>query len=242
MSGIHKVSAAALTVRAKYGILIVYIGGDTHYKKRDVRHIRPRGVTPIQKNIRVIDEQGTEYETTYPKRAKGLVKNGRARFIDEHTICLARPPIHRLETKQMEQNQNLTEREIFLQIAQLQKQLTEDVMSSLHHLSDAISSLLDDGNLTLPEHVAEVCNVFAAREATFSEMLAFYRKLYDDIHNRDRQQVELIGVAFERLSTQVSGSDLQNEDKAAVFFEIEQHIAALTDKYLSGKFDGKQTE
>ena len=142
----------------------------------------------------------------------------------------------------MEQNQNLTEREIFLQIAQLQKQLTEDVMSSLHHLSDAISSLLDDGNLTLPEHVAEVCNVFAAREATFSEMLAFYRKLYDNIHNKDRQQVELIGVAFERLSTQVSGSDLQNEDKAAVFFEIEQHIAALTDKYLSGKFDGKQTE
>ncbi len=201
-----------------------------------------KGVTPIQKNIRVIDEQGTEYETTYPKRAKGLVKNGRARFIDEHTICLARPPVHRLETKQMEQNQNLTEREIFLQIAQLQKQLTEDIQSSLHHLSDAISSLLDDGNLTLPEHVAEVCNVFAAREATFSEMLAFYRKLYDDIHNKDRQQVELIGVAFERLSTQVSGSDLQNEDKAAVFFEIEQHIAALTDKYLSGKFDGKQTE
>lgn len=200
------------------------------------------GVTPITKNIRVIDEQGTEYETTYPKRAKGLVKNGRSRFIDEHTICLARPPVHRLETKQMEQNQSLTEREIFLQIAQLQKQLTENSQSSLHRLSDAISSLLDDGNLTLPDHVAEVCNVFAAREATFSEMLAFYRKLYDDVHNRDRQQVELIGVAFDRLSTQVSGSDLQNEDKAAVFFEIEQHITALTDKYLSGKFDGKQTE
>lgn len=142
----------------------------------------------------------------------------------------------------MEQNQSLTEREIFLQIAQLQKQLTEDVMSSLHHLSDAISSLLDDGNLTLPEHVAEVCNVFAAREATFSEMLAFYRKLYDDIHNKDRQQIELIGVAFDRLTAQVSGSDIQNEEKASVFCEIAQHITALTDKYLSGKFDGKQTE
>lgn len=142
----------------------------------------------------------------------------------------------------MEQNQNLTEREIFLQIAQLQKQLTEDIMSSLHHLSDAISSLLDDGNLTLPEHVAEVCNVFSAREATFSEMLAFYRKLYDDIHNKDRQQIELIGVAFDRLTAQVSGSDIQNEEKASVFCEIAQHITALTDKYLSGKFDGKQTE
>ena len=39
-----------------------------------------------------MDENGKVYEATYPKRAKGLVKNGRARFIDENTICLACPP------------------------------------------------------------------------------------------------------------------------------------------------------
>ena len=39
-----------------------------------------------------MDEKGNVYEATYPKRAKGLVKNGRARFIDENTICLACPP------------------------------------------------------------------------------------------------------------------------------------------------------
>ena len=49
-------------------------------------------MTPIEKNVRVVDEQGNEYEATYPKRAKGLVKNGRARFLDESTICLACPP------------------------------------------------------------------------------------------------------------------------------------------------------
>lgn len=49
-------------------------------------------MTPIEKNVRVVDEQGNEYEATYPKRAKGLVKHGRARFTDENTICLARPP------------------------------------------------------------------------------------------------------------------------------------------------------
>ena len=38
------------------------------------------------------DEQGNEYEATYPKRAKGLVKNGRARFVGENKICLACPP------------------------------------------------------------------------------------------------------------------------------------------------------
>ena len=45
-------------------------------------------MTPIIKNIRVVDESGKEYESTYPKRAKGLVKSGRAHFIDENCICL----------------------------------------------------------------------------------------------------------------------------------------------------------
>ena len=59
---------------------------------------------PIEKNIVVVDEQGNEYEATYPKRAKGLVKNGRARFIDENTICLACPPNIELEDKTMSEN------------------------------------------------------------------------------------------------------------------------------------------
>ena len=59
---------------------------------------------PIVKNIIVVDEQGNEYEATYPKRAKGLVKNGRAHFIDENTICLACPPDTKLEDKNMSEN------------------------------------------------------------------------------------------------------------------------------------------
>ena len=49
-------------------------------------------MTPIEKNIIVVDEQGNTLEATYPKRAKGLVKKGRARFISENVICLACPP------------------------------------------------------------------------------------------------------------------------------------------------------
>lgn len=47
---------------------------------------------PIIKNIRVVDEQGKDYGATYPKRARGLVKTGRARFINDDVICLACPP------------------------------------------------------------------------------------------------------------------------------------------------------
>lgn len=44
------------------------------------------------KKIAVVDENGKEYEATYLKRARGLVRHGRARFINENTICLACPP------------------------------------------------------------------------------------------------------------------------------------------------------
>ena len=66
-----------------------------------------KGTIPIEKNIIVVDENGNEYEATYPKRAKGLVKNGRARFIDETKICLACPPKNELEDKKMSENKKV---------------------------------------------------------------------------------------------------------------------------------------
>ena len=56
---------------------------------------------PIEKNILVVDEQGNEYEATWPKRARGLVKNGRARFLSENKICLACPPEIDMEDNEM---------------------------------------------------------------------------------------------------------------------------------------------
>lgn len=56
----------------------------------------------MTKNIKVTDESGRDYGCTYPKRAKGLVKNGRARFVDENVICLACPP-NRLQTNDLEE-------------------------------------------------------------------------------------------------------------------------------------------
>ena len=46
----------------------------------------------MEKNITVLDMQGNVCGATYPKRARGLVKKGRARFVDEKTICFACPP------------------------------------------------------------------------------------------------------------------------------------------------------
>ena len=43
----------------------------------------------MTKNVTVTDEHGNYIGVTYPKRAKGLIKNGRALFVDDCTIRLS---------------------------------------------------------------------------------------------------------------------------------------------------------
>ena len=150
----------------------------------------------MEKNIIVVDETGKEYEATYPKRAKGLVKNGRARFIDEHTICLACPPNTELEDKNMSENKAvqtesistaavekpLTPREIFDKIVELQKQLTRIPYISLSAFAGAISSICEENedNDDRTNQIVEVSNVYSAREHNYSMILAFYEKAYNE--------------------------------------------------------------
>ena len=138
--------------------------------------INTKGATPIEKNVIVVDEQGNEYEATYPKRAKGLVKNGRARFVGENKICLACPPDKILEEEKMEENK-LTAKEIFVQLTILQKQLTENSQTSLHRLGDAISSLEGEEGDARFEQIPDICDVFKTRELTLLKML-YYQHHY----------------------------------------------------------------
>ena len=64
------------------------------------------GETPMTKNVTIIAENGTYVGTTYPKRAKGLIKNGRALFVDDCTIRLfakAEPSDENLNQSEVEQ-------------------------------------------------------------------------------------------------------------------------------------------
>lgn len=77
---------------------ILITGDGTHNKKQ--RKIT-EGRTPIIKNITVTDENGNITGSTYPKRALGLVKKGRARWINADTICLC---ARNMEDKDMANN------------------------------------------------------------------------------------------------------------------------------------------
>lgn len=140
-------------------------------------------------SIEVVDASGNVYHSTYPKRAKGLVKHGRARFVSESRICLACPPKIDLEDDPM--NNTISTPLDGVTVSYLLEQITA-VTSQTDHLSSALRTLLamdngDSGDCGAPGNImgqakAEAVGAVAAsREETLRQVLHFYEKIYDDL-------------------------------------------------------------
>lgn len=197
-----------------------FVNGDgTHHKKR--LYNTTKGMIPIEKNIIVVDENGKEYEATYPKRAKGLVKNGRARFIDKNTICLACPPKDELEDNKMSENKNVNnnskpqppatpaipEKPTKFTIDYILTML-EGISKDRAHLNAALEKLNkleskgagDVGTADLADAIAHVVD---AREETNRKLIAFYEKMYDDLkasQPMSEQKFDLLSLTLGDLS------------------------------------------
>ena len=201
--------------------------GGAHNKKT-VLHIYNKGMIPIEKNIVVVDEQGNKYEATYPKRAKGLVKNGRARFIDENTICLACPPNNELEDKIMSENKkaetvnnNEAPKEKAEATAKLLNSIAEQhsekltidyILGKLEEISvgqafatDAILELGKmksggPGDVGTQEQAKAVGEIIKAREATNQKLIALYEKMYDDLTSKQTSLKKMAMKVLERAA------------------------------------------
>ena len=150
----------------------------------------------------VVDSQGNEYEATYPKRAKGLVKSGRARFVGENKICLACPPNINLEDNKMSENINtnveqknaeLTKAEVWAQIIKLQDQLAalSETMNTISGLRDTHE--YEGGEQTkcvedaiVFEKLKTMEAVFNKREETINSLLDFYKIVYNDLYQQEK--------------------------------------------------------
>ena len=141
--------------------------------------IEYKGAIPIEKNVIVVDEQGNVYEATYPKRAKGLVKNGRARFVDENTICLACPPNE--------------------QIAELQKSLEsiDKILFKIQCVTDSQSYVEQEEGEPIPldylpevalEKIKAIREIVMSRERTINTMLDFYLTVYKKLDQSDKPE------------------------------------------------------
>ena len=153
---------------------------------------------PIEKNVKVVDEKGNILEATWPKRAKGLVKNGRARFVDENTICLACPPNKILEDNKMD-NINIdkttglvTETPASKYNLEYALEQIERIANDKAYLTEAFDALNNAANTNTPtegmggsgtnDKVAEaVAETVKCRETTNQKLIEFYSKMVDDL-------------------------------------------------------------
>ena len=125
----------------------------------------------MMKRIQVVDDSGKQYEPTHPKRAKGLVKKGRARFIGGDTICLAAPPDHDFEEDDpMTENPTVT---IEYVLGQIEKLSAEPA-----YIREAIEKI----DNSAPDKAPAIAAVVEARESTNRSVLDFYRQLYSDLN------------------------------------------------------------
>lgn len=168
-------------------------GDGTHRKKRQAR--TARGMIPIEKNIIVVDENGTVFESTWLKRANGLVKKGRARWLEERTICLACPPGKTEDNKMENVRQTETATEPVTAAGNAKQAGTgltiEDLldrmdaireeMLSMKELLKSMEVIANQGGEDDAGHIAEAAGqAFVARETTCQQQLRFLEKVYGD--------------------------------------------------------------
>ena len=141
----------------------------------------------MTKNIEVVDEAGNVYEPTWPKRAKGLVKHGRARFVDENRICLTCPPDMKTEETHMSNTNIFGE----MTVADILTRIN-NIVNQTGYITSAFESLVqmgdgDSGNCGAPGNIMgkakadAVADVVRARETTNQQILRLYEKMYDDM-------------------------------------------------------------
>jgi len=128
------------------------------------------------KNISVVDESGKVYGATYPKRAEGLVKKGRARFLDDFTICLMRPP-YNMEDEDMDMNlnRNTFENQLISCIPDILQRI-EEIVKNTSYVEAAIQhvSELDVDN---EDGMNTICSIVTQRETTNQKALAVLEKM-----------------------------------------------------------------
>lgn len=185
-------------------------GDGTHPKKRRSA-VRPwqirrdirrncenayKGETPIEKNVIVVDEQGVEYEATYRKRAKGLVKSGRARFVNENRICLACPPNNNLEDKTMENSYKGND----VRIMEMDGEFQESAQLSLDSILSRVDKIIKDSEYlkTAIESISGLINTDSSPEIDGPTRREIAESISQTVRYREETNQQILRM-FEKM-------------------------------------------
>lgn len=135
-----------------------------------------QGMAPIKTNsdtkdehmIKVIDAKGRYLHDTYVRRAKGLVKKGRASYINECTICIGSVTGKEPYMEQMTKEEMLKEIDIMLKNQDYFKMAL-----------DTIEKIPADMDKELAEQrITAVMNIVKEKETTNQKLIDLWTQMY----------------------------------------------------------------
>lgn len=200
-----------------------------------------RGKKPMEKNVSVIDETGKLIGTTYPKRAKGLVNSGRARYVScdsKDTICLTCPP-DKLEDNIMTDNslENATINTLvkadnsvkasqnpYTPSAEYALRMLEAITLDTDAIKQAaakVSDVTDNG----------VAHIIDAREATNRELIKFYTQMYNEYKPSGAVTKSDAVARFEEIAEMLKGLNKEDYNESAWEALMEAAKAQLSKNY-----------
>ena len=157
--------------------------------------------SPAALKIEVVDSSGKIIGRTYEKRAKGLVKKGRARFTDENRITLLpsedAPEYIETEGNKMDERinteniENISEENGQYTVESVM-QCMKKILDDTQYIKDAIFNVTeipsgDAGDCGSPGDIAgkakaeAISTIVREREDTNQKLIDFYNKVYNDL-------------------------------------------------------------
>ena len=212
-----------LTKESASPTMLTGLGDGTHQKKQQAH--TAKGMIPIEKNIIVVDDTGTVYESTWLKRANGLVKKGRARWLGEKTICLACPP-EQMEDNSMENSKQAemmaehgTETAntggITLENLLDRMDAVRQEMLSMKELTQTMEAIANQGGEDDAGHIAEATSqAFIARETTCQQQLRFLERIYNDHFSVPSEEAKTARtrMILDKMNDVISSLDYSDEN------------------------------
>ena len=175
--------------------------------------------TEGKKTVIVIDEQGNKLESTYPKRAKGLIKNGRARVVDEDTICLVDLPKHIIleENKMNNNNINLEEnKEVKIDLTYIMNKIDEITKMNLDLINNQ-----DFGEMAC---VPGTKNPVQCICETNNKMIDFLQDIYKSLQPKESATEKIVLDLINTLNNSIG--DMSADE------EVVKHLIDTLAKYI----------
>ncbi len=158
----------------------------------------------MTKNVIVLDAEGNQIGLTYPKRANGLVKSGRAERIGIAAIRLCAPPSVQYERTEA-------------------KMINSDIMAKYDEIIKKVEALTNGADFTAalstlekadsPAKINAVSKMTEAHEETAKQAIMLYQQLLSAFEPTSSEPISSEPISSEPTSSEPTASEDEEEDK-----------------------------